>query len=381
MLARSGHRVTLIERAPQVGPVGAGLVLQPSGQAALQRMSLLELVTASAEQLAGLDAMLPSGRTLVRLRYADIGQHSCGYGVHRGELFGVLHAAAVAAGVEIRLDSDVIDYCEQDQQVFAVTMTGKRYGPFDFLIASDGSRSQFGALVPPRRRAVDYQFGAVWLLGRNTQVRGRLHQVIRGTTRLLGLLPIGGERCTLFWGVRTDAMDELVERGYQAWRDEVLNLCPLAEETLDCAQGFDQATFTTYRHSVPARPYNQHLICLGDAGHAMSPHLGQGANLALADAVCFSDVLEEADGFVDACSRFHAARRSTIRYYASLSRILTPFFQSGIEVLGRGRDVALPIMCSVPPLRREMTRAMAGLKQGSFRSEAPVAVSDARRPD
>ena len=37
LLARAGHAVTLFERAPRVGPVGAGLLLQPSGQAVLRR--------------------------------------------------------------------------------------------------------------------------------------------------------------------------------------------------------------------------------------------------------------------------------------------------------------------------------------------------------
>jgi 2-polyprenyl-6-methoxyphenol hydroxylase-like FAD-dependent oxidoreductase len=169
-------------------------------------------------------------------------------------------------------------------------------------------------------------------------------------------------------------MEVLEERGYTAWRDEVLNLCPLAEETLDSAQSFSQTTFTTYRHSVPNRPYNQHLVCLGDAAHALSPHLGQGANLALADAVCFADALENAQGFEDACSRYYSARRSTIRYYASLSRILTPFFQSDIGMLAWGRNVALPIMCSLPLMRREMTRAMAGVKQGLLSSVAHIKI-------
>ncbi len=362
LLARYGHSVTLFERAQQVGPAGAGLVLQPSGQAALKRMELLDQVIGNAESLAGLDAMLPDGKPLVKLRYSDIDANCCGYGVHRGELFGVLHAAAEAAGADIRLGSEIADYSVQNGQVSIASVTGESYGPFDFLVVSDGSLSRIGARIQQHRSNVEYNFGAVWLLGRNTQVRGILHQVISDTTRLLGLLPIGGDRCTLFWGVRKDAIDALEERGYAVWRDEVLKLCPLAEETLDSAESFKQTTFTTYRHNIPARPYNQHVICLGDAAHAMSPHLGQGANLALTDAVSFADSLEAAAGFEDACINFYAARKSTIRYYGALSRVLTPFFQSDYRVLGWGRNAALPVMCSIPTLRREMTRAMAGEK-------------------
>src|SRR5689334_11483650 len=38
LLAKAGHSVTLLERASELAPVGAGLLLQPSGQAVLRRM-------------------------------------------------------------------------------------------------------------------------------------------------------------------------------------------------------------------------------------------------------------------------------------------------------------------------------------------------------
>lgn len=42
LLARDGHRVEVFERAPAPGPVGAGLLLQPSGLQALWEIGLLD---------------------------------------------------------------------------------------------------------------------------------------------------------------------------------------------------------------------------------------------------------------------------------------------------------------------------------------------------
>src|SRR5579871_1210394 len=87
LLARLGHLVTIFERAPQVGPVGTGLLLQLSGQTVLHRLGLLEQVLATSEPLTGLHACLPNGRTIIRTRYAEATGAHCGYGVLRGTLF------------------------------------------------------------------------------------------------------------------------------------------------------------------------------------------------------------------------------------------------------------------------------------------------------
>ncbi len=71
LLAKAGHVVTLFERSPKVGPVGAGVLLQPSGQLILSRISLLDEVIARAEPIEELHALTDRGRTLIRLPYAE----------------------------------------------------------------------------------------------------------------------------------------------------------------------------------------------------------------------------------------------------------------------------------------------------------------------
>ena len=51
LLARAGHEVTLLERAPQVGPVGAGFMLQPSGQRVLKELGLLERIVGQSARI------------------------------------------------------------------------------------------------------------------------------------------------------------------------------------------------------------------------------------------------------------------------------------------------------------------------------------------
>jgi len=64
-LARAGHRVTLFERFPEPKPVGAGLLLQPTGLAVLERLGLLDTVLASGARVDRLFGTIPGGRTIL----------------------------------------------------------------------------------------------------------------------------------------------------------------------------------------------------------------------------------------------------------------------------------------------------------------------------
>ncbi len=374
LLARAGHSVTVFERAPALGPVGAGLLLQPSGQAVLQRMGLLAQVAAQSEPIDGLHAFTAGGGTLIHLRIPDALPGRNAYGVHRGLLFETLHAAARQAGATLHTSHEIRGWREAAGQTFAVDVHGAEHGPFDMLLAADGSRSTLRPLVDPAISIREYDFGAMWAVGPCTTVRGYLHQITQGTRHLLGLLPIGGERCTLFWSVPRSGMEAMRERGFAAWREQVLRLSRLAEEVFSEVRDFEQVTFTTYLRVRMSRLHNGHVACLGDAGHAMSPHLGQGANLALIDAECLADCLHSTEDLASALRLYQARRQGQLGYYAALSRFLTPFFQSEGWLLGAGRDVALPLMMRVPPLRREMERAMAGVKPGWFGDLLDVSV-------
>jgi 2-polyprenyl-6-methoxyphenol hydroxylase-like FAD-dependent oxidoreductase len=120
------------------------------------------------------------------------------------------------------------------------------------------------------------------------------------------------------------------------------------------------------------RWHGERIVFIGDAAHATSPQLGQGANLALWDAMCLADAFADRGEPAAALAAYTAMRRRHLNYYQLATRALTPLFQSDSRVLGWLRDLVFPTSGWLPPLRRRMVRTMAGLDRGIVRRPIPL---------
>jgi 2-polyprenyl-6-methoxyphenol hydroxylase-like FAD-dependent oxidoreductase len=386
-LARAGHAVTVFERVPEPGPVGAGIVMQPSGLGVLADLGLHERVVARGAPLERLRCVTAGGRALLDLRYADVGAR-CGLGLHRGVLFAELQRAVAAARVPVVCGCGVTALRPSGDRVVLVDDGGRARGRFDLCVVADGARSRLRDETDPpldERRARVYPWGALWFVGRDRTRRWsrELYQVVDGARRMLGILPTGvGPRgdeplVSLFWSVRADRVDAWRAAGLDAWRREILRYAPAAADLVDQIRDPDDVTFSAY-HDVLLRPWHtRNTVYLGDAAHATSPQLGQGCNLALADAHALAAALAAHERLPAALADYSRRRRRHLAFYQRATRWLTPFFQSDSRLLGALRDVAMPLGARLPWLRRQMVWTMCGLKLSPWSALPLPAVSRA----
>jgi 2-polyprenyl-6-methoxyphenol hydroxylase-like FAD-dependent oxidoreductase len=390
-LSRAGHKVTVYERVPNPGPVGAGVMLQPTGQVALERLGLREAVTARCNEIARMSCQTDRGRKLFELRYNDVPGDHVGYGLHRGLLFEHLFRAVRSASLDLRLGVVIEDLAPttNGQDQWFVTAERERLGPHTLCVVADGARSQLRDDTTIRKHVRPYTWGALWFVGDDPDGRysGELYQVVRGTQRMVGLLPTGlgpgegpaQEKVSLFYSLRGDQLDAWRHAGIDAWKREVRALAPHAGPVLDQIESADQVLFARY-HDVAMYPWTtDRVVYLGDAGHAMSPQLGQGANLALWDAMELEIALSSHDTLATALAAYSRARRSHLGFYQIATRYLTPFFQSDLSPLGWMRDIGFPIATRIPFFRRLMVKSMCGLAQG-LGLGAPIALPAAAPP-
>jgi len=162
-------------------------------------------------------------------------------------------------------------------------------------------------------------------------------------------------------------------RGLAAWRAEALALDPRTGPILDQIRSIDQLAFTQYRDVRMRRWHGERIVFIGDAAHATSPQLGQGANLALVDAAVLADAVAAEPTIDRALASYSAQRRRHLGYYQFATRALTPLFQSDSHVLGWLRDRAFPVSRWLRPLRRRMVMMMTGIERGIVRRPLPLA--------
>jgi 2-polyprenyl-6-methoxyphenol hydroxylase-like FAD-dependent oxidoreductase len=334
-LQRVGIDAVVLEQAPRLEVVGAGLGLAANALQALDRIGVGDAVRARGLATERLVACRPNGKPLIDLSLD--GREMLG--VHRADLQDVM---AAELGDALRLGATGVSFSERGPGVTVALDTGGRLEG-DVLVGADGLRSRTREQVlgdGPPIYAGYTGWRAVTELDSDS-LRGRMSETWGRGVRF-GLIPIGRGR--VYWFVsesRAEPEAPLVparkaelSRFVEGWHEPI--------EAAVAATQEDAITGTGIYWRKPARTWGRgRVTLLGDAAHPMTPDLSQGAAQALEDAVVLAASLREAGDPVTGLRAYEEARRKRTAQIVRRSHQAGRLAQAS-SVLGAGlRDVLM----------------------------------------
>ena len=178
---------------------------------------------------------------------------------------------------------------------------------------------------------------------------------------MIGLLPVGEGRGAFFWSLKGEDYQNRLDRGLLDWKSDVCTLWPDCERLVDQFSDPSQLTFARYAHRTTKEPVGDRIVHIGDAWHAASPQLGQGANMALLDAYGLALAFGCTDDLQGALGHFVKLRQRHVRLYQWLTWVFTPPFQSDAAWPAAFRDLFMAPASRIPPGPRLKAATLSGL--------------------
>jgi 2-polyprenyl-6-methoxyphenol hydroxylase-like FAD-dependent oxidoreductase len=323
-LQRTGREVVVLERAPELRGIGAGISLWPNAVHALRRLGLGDAVEGAGA--VAHDAVLRSWRGS-QLGASITAQLAGRFGaplviVHRARLQAVMRQA-VGPGA-VRLGVECVGVTQGEYEA-SVQLSPGAVEHAALVIGADGLRSCVRSALfgdgPPRYAGLTAWRGVVPL---DDGLRRRISSGESfGHGSLFGIARLNGSQA-YWWAsarrVESDGDEPAGEkasllRAFSGWHAPIPELVAATPP---------EAIIRTclYERAPLARVNAGRVALVGDAAHPMLPNLGQGACQAIEDAVVLADELAGTDDVVAALARYSALRaRHTAAVVKASSRM------------------------------------------------------------
>ncbi len=336
-LGQHGWQVEVLERAAAFGEVGAGLSLWPNALRALDALGVGEAVRGRAVLAGQAGIRDVAGRWLTRTDTTELERR---YGptvmIHRADLLEVLRAAVPAEALRggitvtgVRPDGTVV---HSGGELRA-----------DLIVGADGIRSVTRTSLWPDAAAPRYAGYTAWRMVTPPVPVGDSGESW-GAGERFGYVPLPDGRIYCFATANAAAGQDGgglagLRRRFGGWHDPIPALLEVASP---------DAVLHDDLYELPPLPaYTAgHVVLVGDAAHAMTPNLGQGACQALEDAVILGRLLDSRPGadISDGLGSYDRLRRPRTQMIAQRSHRIGAVAQWASPVAVGLRNTALRVL-------------------------------------
>jgi salicylate hydroxylase len=314
-LALRGARVRVLEQAPELREVGAGVQISPNGACVLEALGLGAAAGEAGLRAEAVDLIDgETGGSVLRMDLARLRPGQVYRFFHRADLLKVLEDGAREAGVEICLGRAVasVDLGKARPRLIGPDGTAEEV---EILIGADGLHS-------PTRTALNgtvapfFTHQVAWRAVLPAEPGAApVARVYMGPGKHLVTYPLRGGRYRNI--VAVEERRKWVEESWSLSDDPLAlriafeNFVPEVRAWLDRIERPN--LWGLFRHPVAARWHGPAVAILGDAAHPTLPFLAQGASMALEDAWVLAASLAGHDSVEAGLAAYQAARMGRVK--------------------------------------------------------------------
>jgi salicylate hydroxylase len=308
-LSQRGAQVTVLEQAPALIEVGAGLQISANGMSVLRALGVAGDQPEVAQLSYGTILRdYRKGRVISRIPAPAAGPT---FYYHRADLLEVLRQASKDAGVDIRLGARVQTVRKHPSEAEIVLDDSERLRA-ECVIAADGGRSALRPILNgPEAPAFTHQIAWRATVPWENRLERPQASLTMGPRRHVVTYPLRDQRL-----MNVVAIEERSDWQQEGWRiqgdpnDLRARFADFGGPVRDILTKVEEThLWALFLRPVAERWQNGRLALLGDAAHPTLPFMAQGACLALEDAWVLARSFDSQSGVRQALAAYESARQ------------------------------------------------------------------------